>query len=110
MQSTCCVMQVLADDVDIRELDAQWFRSQLGVVSQEPSLFSDSVAANICYGLAGTTRVRLCWRLHQQLTAVRCSTWHAQRCCEVQTAPYVDLCYTCIAMDSRPVTGLTAAA
>lgn len=51
-------MQVLADDVDIRELDAQWFRSQLGVVSQEPSLFSDSVAANITYGLPGTTRVR----------------------------------------------------
>ena len=52
-------MQVLADDVDIRDLDAQWFRSQLGVVSQEPSLFSDSVAANITYGLPGTTRVQL---------------------------------------------------
>ena len=51
------VMQVLADDVDIRKLDAQWLRSQLGVVSQEPSLFSDSVAANICYGLSGTSRV-----------------------------------------------------
>ena len=50
-------MKVLADGVDVRELDAQWFRSQLGVVSQEPALFSDSVAANICYGLPGTTRV-----------------------------------------------------
>ena len=53
-------MQVLADDVDIRELDAEWFRSQLGVVSQEPSLLSDSVAGNISYGLSGTSRVRLC--------------------------------------------------
>ena len=26
--------QVLADGVDLRELDARWFRSQLGVVSQ----------------------------------------------------------------------------
>lgn len=51
-------MQVLADGVDVRELDAQWFRSQLGVVSQEPALFADSVAANICYSLPGTTRVR----------------------------------------------------
>ena len=51
-------MQVLVDGIDLKELDAQWFRSQLGVVSQEPSLFSDSVAANICYGLSGTTRVK----------------------------------------------------
>ena len=26
--------QVLADGVDVRELDARWYRSQLGVVSQ----------------------------------------------------------------------------
>ena len=26
--------QILADGVDLRELDAAWFRSQLGVVSQ----------------------------------------------------------------------------
>lgn len=50
-------LQVLADGVDLRDLDAQWFRAQLGVVSQELSLFSDSVAANICYGLPGTSRV-----------------------------------------------------
>ena len=53
-------MQVLADDVDLKELDAEWFRSQLGVVSQEPSLLSDSVAGNISYGLSGTSRVGLC--------------------------------------------------
>lgn len=35
----------------MRELDARWYRSQLGVVSQEPSLFSETVAANIAYGL-----------------------------------------------------------
>ena len=50
--------------MDVRELDAQWFRSQLGVVSQEPALFSDSVAANICYGLPGTTRVGTCTLAH----------------------------------------------
>lgn len=51
--------QVLADGVDIKELDANWFRSQLGVVSQQPALFADTVAANITYGLEGkVTRVR----------------------------------------------------
>ena len=68
-------MQVLVDGVDLKELDAQWFRSQLGVVSQEPSLFSDSVAANICYGLSGTTRVRL--KMLICGTPIQaCATWH----------------------------------
>lgn len=91
-------LQVLADDVDIRELDAQWFRSQLGVVSQEPSLFSDSVAANICYGLPGTTRVRLCWRAQRKL-AIRQSIWLAHRCCEVDPTSQVDLCFIYRAVD-----------
>ncbi len=40
-------------------MDANWFRSQLGVVSQQPGLFSDTVAANIEYGLEGkVSRVR----------------------------------------------------
>jgi len=51
--------QVLADGVDIRELDAGWLRAQLGIVSQQPGLFSDTVAANIAYGLDGAvSRVR----------------------------------------------------
>jgi ABC-type multidrug transport system fused ATPase/permease subunit len=50
---------VLVDGVDIKEVDANWFRSQLGVVSQQPGLFSDTVAANITYGLEGkVSRVR----------------------------------------------------
>lgn len=67
-------MQVLVDGIDLKELDAQWFRSQLGVVSQEPSLFSDSVAANICYGLSGTTRVRLLMLICGLLVQA-CATW-----------------------------------
>lgn len=42
--------QVLVDGYDLTELDAQWYRSKLGVVSQEPRLFSCSVRDNICYG------------------------------------------------------------
>lgn len=50
---------MLADGVDLREVDANWFRAQLGVVSQQPGLFSDTVAANIEYGLEGkVSRVR----------------------------------------------------
>ena len=54
----CAAGQVLADGVDLRQLDSGWLRSQLGVVSQDPRLFSESVAANIAYGLPGKSQAR----------------------------------------------------
>ena len=51
-------VQVLADGVDIRELDSSWLRAQLGVVSQDIRLFSDTVAANIAYGYPSASQVR----------------------------------------------------
>eukprot|EP00775_Hariotina_reticulata_P011000 gene11000-11154_t len=42
--------QVLVDGVDLSLLDAHWYRSKLGVVAQEPRLFSLSVRDNITYG------------------------------------------------------------
>lgn len=41
---------VRLDGRDLRSLDAGWFRSQLGVVSQDPALFSLTVAENIALG------------------------------------------------------------
>ena len=41
---------VLIDGVDVRELDGSWLRTRLGVVAQEPTLFSTTVAENIRYG------------------------------------------------------------
>ncbi|CAF0847127.1 unnamed protein product [Adineta steineri] len=43
--------QLFLDGVDIRDLNLQWLRSQLGVVSQEPILFDLTIAENITYGL-----------------------------------------------------------
>lgn len=42
--------RVLLDDVDYRELNADWLRRQVGVVSQEPILFATSIRENILYG------------------------------------------------------------
>ncbi|MEL6545245.1 MAG: ABC transporter transmembrane domain-containing protein, partial [Myxococcota bacterium] len=47
--------RVLLDQHDIRDLDATWLRRQVGVVSQEPILFSTSVADNIRYGRSSAT-------------------------------------------------------
>ncbi len=43
------------DGVDLRELDPEWLRRQVGVVAQEPLLFSSSVLENIRYGRPGAT-------------------------------------------------------
>ncbi|XP_043821901.1 ATP-dependent translocase ABCB1 isoform X2 [Dromiciops gliroides] len=41
---------VRVDGQDVKELNVQWLRAQLGIVSQEPILFDCSIAENIAYG------------------------------------------------------------
>lgn len=43
------------DDVPYPELDAEWLRRQVGVVAQEPLLFSTSIADNMRYGRPDAT-------------------------------------------------------
>jgi ABC transporter fused permease/ATP-binding protein len=43
------------DGHDLRELDPTWLRQQVGIVAQEPLLFSSSIADNIRYGRANAT-------------------------------------------------------
>ncbi len=42
--------RVTLDGVDLRELDPAWLRRLIGVVSQEPVLFSTTIADNVRYG------------------------------------------------------------
>jgi ATP-binding cassette subfamily B protein len=42
--------QVLVDGVDVRELELSSLRSQIGVIAQDPFLFSASVRENIAFG------------------------------------------------------------
>ena len=41
---------VYLDGVDIRKLNLRWLRSKIGLVSQEPILFNNSIYDNICFG------------------------------------------------------------
>ncbi|CAF5008346.1 unnamed protein product, partial [Rotaria sp. Silwood1] len=43
--------RLFLDGVDIRQLNLQWVRSHIGLVSQEPILFDLTIAENIAYGL-----------------------------------------------------------
>jgi ABC transporter fused permease/ATP-binding protein len=47
--------RVTLDGVDLRELDPAWLRRLVGVVSQEPVLFSTTIADNVRYGRPGAT-------------------------------------------------------
>lgn len=39
---------------NLDEIDVKWWRSQIGLVQQEPFLFNDSIYANVIHGLVGT--------------------------------------------------------
>ncbi|XP_008675534.1 ABC transporter B family member 11 isoform X2 [Zea mays] len=45
--------KVLFDGVELRALRVSWLRQQVGLVSQEPVLFNDTIRANIAYGKQG---------------------------------------------------------
>jgi len=45
--------RILIDNVDIRSIDLNTYRSQLGIVSQVPFLFSGTIAENISYACSG---------------------------------------------------------
>lgn len=48
--------RILLDGHDLRALDPNWLRQQIGVVSQEPVLFATTIAENIRYGKPSATR------------------------------------------------------
>lgn len=47
--------KVEVDGSDIKDFNISWFRSQIGVVGQEPVLFADTIAANIRFGKLSAT-------------------------------------------------------
>ncbi|KAK7388088.1 hypothetical protein VNO78_22893 [Psophocarpus tetragonolobus] len=47
--------QITLDGTEIQKLQLKWYRQQMGLVSQEPVLFNDTIRANIAYGKSGDT-------------------------------------------------------
>nr|QST14980.1 ABCB1-2 protein [Diaphanosoma celebensis] len=48
--------QLKIDGTDIKELNVQWLRDQIGVVGQEPVLFGTTIGENIKYGCSEATQ------------------------------------------------------
>ncbi len=51
--------RVLLDGVDIREVTVKSLRHQVGIVMQEPFLFSMTIGQNIAYGRVGATQAEI---------------------------------------------------
>ncbi|XP_077251466.1 ABC transporter B family member 4-like [Tasmannia lanceolata] len=47
--------EVLIDGINLKEFQLRWIREKIGLVSQEPVLFSCSIKENIAYGKDGAT-------------------------------------------------------
>lgn len=45
--------RVTLDGTDIKDLELNWLRQQMGLVSQEPILFNETIRDNIAYGKQG---------------------------------------------------------
>ncbi|KAL2345535.1 hypothetical protein Fmac_006820 [Flemingia macrophylla] len=45
--------QITLDGIEIQNLQLKWLRQQMGLVSQEPVLFNETIRANIAYGKEG---------------------------------------------------------
>jgi ATP-binding cassette, subfamily B, multidrug efflux pump len=64
---------VFVDGHDVLDLDLEWLRAQVASVPQEPFLFSDTVGANIAYGVpteerAAVERAAVLARLHDDVS------------------------------------------
>lgn len=42
--------RITLDGIDLRELDLQWLRENIGYVGQEPVLFATTIKENLLFG------------------------------------------------------------
>lgn len=49
-------LQVKIDGHNVKDLNVGWLRNHIGLVGQEPVLFSTTIAENISYGKQGATQ------------------------------------------------------
>ncbi|CAN9330964.1 unnamed protein product [Alternaria alternata] len=49
-----CTGSIDVGGTDLRRVDLKWWRSQIGLVQQEPFLFNDTLYNNVACGLSGT--------------------------------------------------------
>ena len=61
---------ILLDDINIKNYNLSWLHKNIGFVSQEPSLFNDTIEYNITYGLKESKNKKLDEKLKEKLNEV----------------------------------------
>ena len=61
---------ILLDDINIKNYNLSWLHKNIGFVSQEPSLFNDTIEYNITYGLKESQNEKLDEKLKEKLNEV----------------------------------------
>ncbi|PON83732.1 ABC transporter [Trema orientale] len=51
--------RILIDGKEVKEYNLRWLRTHIGLVQQEPLLFSSSIRSNICYGNDGAAETEI---------------------------------------------------
>lgn len=69
--------RVLLGNVDLADTDVKWWRSQIGLVQQEPFLFNDTIHQNVAYGLCGTKWYEESEEVKRKLVVAACKEAYA---------------------------------
>lgn len=64
--------RILVGNTNINELDVKWWRSQIGLVQQEPFLFNTTVYQNVAFGLIGSQWESEADEVKMQLVVTAC--------------------------------------
>uniref|UniRef100_A0A0E0KMH3 MDR-like ABC transporter n=1 Tax=Oryza punctata TaxID=4537 RepID=A0A0E0KMH3_ORYPU len=60
--------QIMLDGVDLKQLKLSWVRMQIGLVSQEPALFTSTIRENLAYGKRDATENEM-WKVLELVNA-----------------------------------------
>lgn len=56
----------------LQDIDLKWWRSQIGLVEQEPFLFDDTIFENVSHGLIGTEWENAEFEKKKELVEIAC--------------------------------------
>lgn len=73
-----CTGTIRIGEHDLRNLDLKWWRSQIGLVQQEPFLFSSTIYNNVTFGLCGTQYEHLPKEEKMKMVEVACREAYAE--------------------------------
>jgi ATP-binding cassette subfamily B (MDR/TAP) protein 1 len=73
-----CTGTIRIGGTDLRDVDLKWWRSQIGLVQQEPFLFNDTIYNNVVFGLCGTHYQDLSKEEKMKMVQEACREAHAE--------------------------------